>query len=350
MMRAKLLIFVTVLAGCKLNPLVSDIPGDGPPPPPDAPASTNILPAGSTVPSVSANGELVDQIRINEGLTYATLMANGGVITLSTGKSGGKTVSYWNFGPATLETNNIAVLAPMYVFGTMDQSGVFTPLTTHPPLIDTIPGDTRYSAFRRVIDVPVTAQYAGQLFPSMSALDDAINLGLVGTPTPDGTWVNLPVVLPGLTLQVSSSGPPPIATQQVFAEGYQVDVFQLGTSLGRQPLKNSQVPVGQASSLLSGVATGSPPVLSTTPDPQLVFQYTIPTTPPTMAPNYTPVTTTLTVQLATGVPPSMITIDSDLFTRSSSGAITGYRIDNVANFTVTTTTNNLQLQFTDGEP
>jgi hypothetical protein len=344
MMRAKLLIVVIGLTGCKINPIGSNTPPDGPP----ADAAI-ILPAGSMVPSISTNAELIDQIRINEGLNYSTLMSNGGIVTLSTGKSGGATVSYWNFGPATLETNNITVLAPMYVFGTMDGSGTFTPLSTHPPLIDSVPGDTRYSAFRRVVDVTVTTTYAGQLFTSTDALTAAINLGLVDTPVADGTWVNLPVVLPNLMLEVGSTAPP-LPTRQVYAEGYLVDVFELGTSLGRQPLKNGMVPVGQASSLLSGVATGSPPVMPTTPDAQPVFQYAIPTAPPTTTPNYTPVTTTVTVQLASGIAPSSVTADNQLFVRSSSGAITGYYVDNVASFTVTTTTNNMQIQFTDGEP
>jgi hypothetical protein len=344
LMRAKPLVVVIGLAACKINPIGSNTPPDGPP----ADAAL-ILPAGSTVPSISTNAELIDQLRINEGLSYSTLMSNGFLVTRSTGKAGGAVVNYWNFGPATLETNNIAVLAIMYVFGTMDGSGAFTPLTTHPPLIDSIPGDTRYSAFRRVVDVPVTAKYAGQQFTSADALTDAINLGLVGTPVADGTWVNLPVVLPGLTLEVSSTAPA-LPTQQVYAEGYLVDAFELGTSLGRQPLnKSTMVPVGQASSLLTGVASGSG-VISTTPDPEPVFQFSIPTAAPTTTPNYSPVTTTVTVQLATGIAPSAITADSQLFTRSSSGAISGYFVGNVASFTVTTTTNNMQIQFTDGEP
>lgn len=104
------------------------------------------------------------------------------------------------------------------------------------------------------------------------------------------------------------------------------------------------------SSLLSGVANGSG-VISTTPDPALVFQFAIPTTAPAaQTPNYSPVATTVTVQLANGVAPSAITADNQLFTRSSSGAMTGYYEANVASFTVTTTTSNMQIQFTDGEP
>ncbi len=275
-------------------------------------------------------------------------MTNGGIVTRSTGKSAGSAVKYWNFGSAALETNGIAVLAPLYVFGTVDGSGIFTPLSDHPPLIDSVPGDIRYSAFRRVIDVPVTASYAGERIPTTAALSDAVNLGLVEAPVPDGTWVNMPVVLPGLMLEVSSTSPP-IPTQQVYAYGYQVDVFELGASLGAQPLKSGQALVGQSSSLLSGVASGSG-VISTTPDSEPVFQFGIPSTPPTSSPNYTPITTSIAVQLASGVAPSSVTADDQLFTRSASGSITGYLVADVASFSVTTTTNNLQIQFMDGAP
>ncbi len=341
-------------AGCHLSPLVSDTPLDGPPVP-DAPGSVNILPAGTVVPSVATNPELIDQIKINEGLNFTTVMSNGGVIARSTGKAAGASVKFWNFGPTALEANGIPVLANMYVFGTLDASNVFTPLATHPPLLDTICGDVRYSAIRRVINVPVTAKYAGEVMPTLAALSDAIALGLVDTPVPAGTWVNLPVVLPGFKLEVGDPTlSPPIATTEVYAHGYLVDVFELGTSVfGRQPLKANSffpVPVGQASSLLSGVATGSPPVQSTTPDPQPVFQFGIPTAAPTSSPNYSPIATTVTVQLASGVAPSAIQGDGDMFVRNAGGSITGYYTTNVASFTVTTTTSNMQLQFMDGAP
>ena len=52
--------------------------------------------------------------------------------------------------------------------------------------------------------------------------------------------------------------------------------FPLGGTLGIQPLRNGSVPMGQESRLLSGVATGTPPVMPTALDAQPVFQYGIP--------------------------------------------------------------------------
>lgn len=348
----KHLIVAISAAGC-MGPLVSDEVLDArPPDAPDAPppSSANILPPGTVVPSISTNAELITQIRINDGLNDATLMMNNGVVMRGTGKSAGVLVRFWNFGPAAME-GTTAVVAPLYVLGRLDGAGAFTPLPDHPPLIDTICGDIRYSAMRRVFNVPVTERYAGEVITTLAALSDAIDLGLLGEPVPDGTWMNMPVVLPGTTLDVGDPlVTPPVSTKQVYGRGYLVDVFELGTSLGRQPLRGGSVPVGQASGLQTGVATGTPPVLSTAIDPQPVFQYAIPAVPPAGVFSYTPLSTDIVVRLANGIAPSMITSDAELFRRSATGAITGYYVDKVASYTVMTTVNNLQLQFAEGSP
>ncbi len=350
---------VIFVAACNLGPRVADpeTPDAAPPPPPDMPLPpdgpppfVHVLPAGSTVPGIDTNAELLIQIRINDGLNDAALTASGGVVTRGTGKSGGATVRFWNFGPAPIESG-ISVVAPLYVFGTVDETtGAFTPLPDHPPMIDTVPGDTRYSPLRRVTNVPVTSLYAGELITSLPALSEAVERGLVGDPVPDGTWVNMPVVLPGTKLEVAAAPEPPLPAKQVYGRGYIVDVFELGTSLGRQPFKFGFVPQGQASGLQTGVPTGSPPTLSTAIDSQLVFQFAIPTAPPGASLNYTPLATDVTVRLADNVAPSAITNDTEMFKRSSAGAITAFFTDTVKTFTIGTTVTNLQLQFTEGLP
>jgi hypothetical protein len=216
------------------------------------------------------------------------------------------------------------------------------------PLIDSIPGDAGYTAIRRVIYVPVTPTYAGELLTSTAALQEAIELGLVGEPVPAGTWRNMPVVAAGTKLEVSATLPAVPATE-VYARGYRVDLFPLGGALGIQPLRNN-VPLGaQESRLLSGVATGVPPVLSTALDAQPVFQLGIPAAPPTTTPNYSPIVTELDVRLATAIAPATILSDARLFTRATSRSISGYLTDNVASFAITTTVSNKQIQFVDGE-
>jgi len=348
-------IILICLAGCNLGPRVADppdaaLPIDAPPRP-DAPDGgvvyVDLLPAGTVVPSIATNPELISQIKINDGLVDATLLASGGVVTRGTGKSAGATVRFWNFGVSPVELG-IAVAAPLYVFGTLE-GGVFTTLPNHPQLIDTIPGDTRYSPIRRVVNVTVTPLYAGELITSVAALGEALELGLVEDPVPDGTWMNLPVVLPGTTLEVAPAPTAPLPPRQVLARGYLVDVFELGTSLGRQPLRNGFIPVGQQSLLQTGVATGTPPTLPVATDPQPVFQFPIPTVAPTVF-SYSPLATDVTVRLVTGIAPSAITSDLDLFRRSATGAITAYVPGNVATFTVGITTTNIQLQYTEGLP
>jgi hypothetical protein len=311
----------------------------------DSGATLHILPAGSLVPSIAGDVELSNQIRVFDGLNDGALEENGGVVTRATGKAGGQPVRYWSFGPAPME-GNFAVKAPLYLLVTDDGEGGVTPVADHPPLIDTIPGDVRYSAMRQIIHVPVTASYGGEILPSLEALAEALDLGLVGEPRPSGTWRNMPVVVTGTRLEVGGESEP-LAATEVLGRGYRVEVFPLGWE---QPLRNNQIPVGQSSRLLSGVASGDPPTLPTAPDPQPVFQYDIPAEPPTDAFNYTPLATELQVRLASGVAPGDISDDAELFARSQSGAITGYLVDNVASFAVGTTTVNNQIQFAEGSP
>lgn len=354
-MTANYSIILICLAGCNLGPRVADPPDAAPaidaPPRPDAPDGgvvfVDLLPAGTVIPSISTNPELLAQIKINDGLVDAALLASGGVVTRGTGKSAGVSVRFWNFGVAPVELG-IAVAAPCYVFGTVENS-VFTPLPNHPQLIDTLPGDIRYSPIRRYITVPVTPLYAGELITSVAALGEAIERGLVTDPVPDGTWMNLPVVLPGTTLEVAPAPAAPLPPRQVYARGYLVDVFELGTSLGRQPLRSGFIPIGQQSLLQTGVATGTPPTLPVATDPQPVFQFPIPTVAPTVF-SYSPLATDVTVRLAAGIAPSAITSDLDLFRRSATGAMTAYVPGNVDSFVVGVTTTNIQLQYTEGFP
>ncbi|MBA2544900.1 MAG: hypothetical protein H0V17_34980 [Deltaproteobacteria bacterium] len=356
-MTAKYSIVVMVLAGCDLlSPRVADpaaLPDaaptpDSPIPPPDGPAPfVHVLPAGTAVASIDTNAELLIQIRINDGLVDSALTASGGVVTRGTGKSAGATVRFWNFGPSPVE-GTIAVAAPLYTFGTVDDQGVFTPLPDHPRLIDTVPGDTRYSPMRRVVNVPVTSLYAGERITSLEALTEALERGLVGDPVNDGTWVNMPVVLPGITLEVGPTGADPLASTQVYGRGYLVNVFELGTSLGRQPFRSGFLPIGQAAGLQTGVAAADGS-LPTAIDAQPVFQFAIPTVAPAVF-SYSPLAADVTVRLANGIAPSAVDADADLFKRNATGAITAFFPATVATFTIGTTVTNLQIQFAEGAP
>jgi hypothetical protein len=347
-MRSTLLIVLA--AGCNmLDPRMADITLDAAGPPdgaPDAPPKTYLLAPGTPVPSIATNAELLSQIKIFDGLSDSALMTNNGVVLRTTGKANGAAVMYWSFGNAPIVDNFVAS-APLYILCDDDGAGNLTPRAGHPYLIDSIPGDARYSPLRRIMYVPLTLSYQGQLITSVEALQEAFDRGLVGEPKLAGTWRNMPVVPPGTKLEVGGVNPP-VAATQVYGRGYIVELFPLGGTLGVQPLRNGSVPIGQESRLISGVVTGG--VVSTQLDAQPVFQYGIPIAAPTTTFNYTPIVTELDVRLATGIDPVTITNDTVLFKRSTTGSIQGYYATAVDSYVVTTTVSNKQIQFVEGEP
>lgn len=339
----RILVLLWVVGACDmLGPRVDDVTPDAAPAGP-----AHVRPAGAAVPAVTDSAELTSQIRIFDGLDDSALAAAGGVITRGTGKAGGATVRFWSFGAAPL-IDGLVASALVYVLVDDLGGGAVAPRADHPMLLDGIPGDVRYSAIRRIVHVAVTASYRGERITSVAALEEAIALGLVGEPIAAGTWRNLPVVPTGTRLEVGG-GVPPVAATEAYARGYRVEVVVLGGARGVQPLRFNAPPGGQEARLLSGVATGSPPALPTTPDPQPVFQFGIPAMAPTTAFNYTPIVTQLDVRLATGVDPAAIASDTQLFRRAN-GALTGFLSDSVASVAVTTTVTNKQLQFTEGQP
>ncbi|MBZ0236574.1 MAG: hypothetical protein K8M05_29880 [Deltaproteobacteria bacterium] len=310
---------VVALAGaCTLDPLVADDPG----------ASIHILPPGAEVPRVDEDPELVYQISVHDGLDDRALDEAMGVVARKAGVAGGQPVMYWSFGPAPRTG------APVYVLVDGDGNRV-----DHPYLFDTMPGDPGYSPIRRIQHVRITAAYGGERLTTMRALEDAVELGLIEEPEPAGTWFNAPVVPPGTTLDVGL-GKPPVPPSEVYAGGHRVDTFIFGAERGVQPLRFGAVLTGQASVLREGM------VVTFLAAP--VFQYATPAAPPAMSPNYTPLCTRLEVVLAPGVDADTIAGDSDLFTRSSSGAITAITA-NVASFEVTERIENWPMQFVEGE-
>ena len=311
--------------GC-LNPLVEDKPG----------ASAHLLPAGTPVPSAIDNPDLKVQLTLNDGLDDAAFTANAGVVQRGTGMSGGASVRFWSFGPATQAPS------PIYKFFKMTASGL-SPIA-HPPLLDALPGDHGYGPIHGINQVIVTDAYNGELITTMDALADAIDLGLVNEPVPIKMFVDCPVVLPNTKLDVGGTPPQQALPETMYARGYTVTAFEFGGALEVQPIPAGGVlmPTNQVSFLRE------PGKIYDTTRP--IFQATIPTvTPPTAMPNYTPLSVVVNVDLANGVTADTITKDSDLFVRSSTGAITGTQ-PGVAAFQVTTSIQLLQLQFTDGMP
>ena len=321
MQRIVTFIAVVVLAGCRLDPLVDDVPG----------ASAHLLPPGSAVPAVTDDADLANQIALNDGLDDDALAMTGGVVERRAGVSAGAAVHYWWFGPATRAPS------PLYTFFERSD-GALRPLA-HPGLVDALPGDGGYSPLHTVIQVVVTSRYGGEVIATTAALADAIELGLIEEPMPTGTFVTSPIVLPDTLLDVGTAAPASPVT--VYGRGHAVGMFRFGGELGVQPGATFG-PVSQVSYLREARAAGYDTI-------RPIFQATIPSAPAATRANYTPLSVVVDVDLAPDVPAATIVRDSDLFTRSAQGAITGTTAA-VAQFQVTTTSLILQLQFVDGQP
>jgi hypothetical protein len=139
-----------------------------------------ILPAGTTVPAIADDLELAAQIDEHDGV--------GATVPLYTGFVGGQAVRYWDFGPAP------DFAAPMYILyrdvaGTLER-------VAHPPIVDLIPGDPSYSSFCNLFIVEVTDLYDGQVIPSVAALNQARDIGLVGAPDRESVVINCPPPAP----------------------------------------------------------------------------------------------------------------------------------------------------------
>lgn len=312
-------------AGCRLDPLVEDTPG----------ASTAIRPADAVIPPVAMNSDLTTQITLNDSLDTKALAMTANVIQRGNGFAGnGTAVQYWAFGAVNRAP------APMYVFGTGDPGTTAFVQNSHPPLVGSVPGDTEYSPVHSVYRVVVTDKYHGEKITTTRALSDAVELGLVEQPVAIKAFVDMPLVRPGTKLDVGAGGP--ASPTAVYARGYIVDAYRLGGQFAVQPNPNGLIPTNQVSFLR---AQGEAAFNAARP----IFQANVPTTQPTTAPNYTPLSVVVNVDLAPGTTAASITSDGQLFTRGTNGAITATKSE-VLQFTVTTTQLDLQMQFTEGSP
>jgi hypothetical protein len=298
----------------------------------------NVLPKGTQIPSVALNSDLTKQIALNDGLDSGVLMVDSNVIVRGTTgfTPDGTQVKYWAFG------NAARAPAPIYVFGAGDPtSASFASLPDHPPLVETVPGDTDYEPIHAIFRVAVTDKYDGQKITTLAALSDAIDLQLVEAPVAIKVFVNWPIVRPGLKLEVGAGSS--IAPTPVYAHGYAVDSFPLGGTRGMQPNPFGILPTSQVSFLREA---GRPDYDRTRP----IFQASIPLSPAQTIPNYTPISLVVNVDLAIGRNMTDIHRDSDLFMRSATGDIVIANLSNVAQFTVTDQLLNLQIQFAEGSP
>ncbi len=169
---------IVFLAGC-LGPQVDDTPL----------SSTVLLPAGSTVASLLDDPVRAAQVADHDGVE--------GAIPRQTAFSGGAVVHVWDFGPAP------AFAAPLFVLMARDGDGGLVRISHH-TIVDVIPGDPGYSPFWTPFVLEVTEAYAGELVTSVSAVEEAVERGLVHPPIAQDLAVNCPVIGAGVTVEVGA--------------------------------------------------------------------------------------------------------------------------------------------------
>jgi hypothetical protein len=149
---------------------------------------------------------------------------DGAMIPLRTGFAGGHEVRYWDFGVVPPGAK------PVWVFRAHGEDGG-TLDTGHPDLIDSVPGDMGHTSFRKVYLVYFTKAYARQLITSLSALEDALELGLVEEPYWKDTYVNWPVALADARLEVGLDEVP-LSPAAAYYRGRLVHHFKLAAARG----------------------------------------------------------------------------------------------------------------------
>ena len=196
-----------------------------------------------TVPSLglvlSPDAVVADVTDADPGLARQIAENDGvdGVVPALSAFFNGNPALYWDFGPAP------DFVSPLYYLMDPDTGA----LLDHPPIFDFVPGDPQYSPFWSMLLLPVTDAYQGELIPSVTAVEEASRLGLVGEPMALDTFVNCPVVAADVRLD-PGEGEPMMPTP-AFVQGQMVWIFDINKlfDIPPEPLVQygARVPVGE---------------------------------------------------------------------------------------------------------
>lgn len=193
--------------------------------------SSYVLPPGATVPRLDDDADAVKKLDANDGVKKIDPGAGQPkLIPLRHGFAGGEEVQYWDLGQLAA-----SAVRPMYIFQRPgpNQSGLSSPFD-HLDLIDAIPGDTAYSPLRQLYVV-----YVGSLtterITSLRALEDAVELGLVQSPSPTPTFMNCVVTSGNTQMQAADDGSL-LAPREAYYHGQIVKQFCIGDRMRPQTL------------------------------------------------------------------------------------------------------------------
>lgn len=203
---------VAMVSGC-LEPLVSD----------RATYSPNIGRPGSSVPDVTTSFDLVGRIEGADGVTTNPVPRKPAYV-------GGAQVLHWDLGTVP----RFAITA--YELRYCDENGAPIPgpdgYVAHPRIVDAVPGDPSYSPYFRIWTACVTERYAGEVLPSLAALEDAVVLGLLLEPQPTASYLHMPILAPDVTIEVGGGTDPVAPDDVVYYRRLAVPRFVLGADAG----------------------------------------------------------------------------------------------------------------------
>jgi hypothetical protein len=177
--------------------------------------SSFIYEPGVEVRPLERNMDAKTRLDANDGLT-------GPKVPLRTGFAAGKEVQYWDLGTSLLTAE------PMWIF--LQRNGEVSAPADHPPLVDSIPGDTVYSPIRLIFEVVVTSRWAGERFPSLRALDDGVELGLLEAPVAKEAFTNCVVTLKDIELDNGAGGT--FKTTEAYYRGKSINQICVGDLQG----------------------------------------------------------------------------------------------------------------------
>jgi hypothetical protein len=167
------------------------------------------------IPSLESDELLANQVDGDDGIELDQT-------ALRTGFAAGEQVYFWDLGSTALRA---ASLEPLWTFRRRARGGTDEQVD-HPDLIDSVPGDDNYSPLRARFIVYVTGTYGGERIPSLRALEDAIELGLIEEPAPADHFVHRPVALQTARLPTPDGGE--LAPEPVYYRGMVAHQFRLG--------------------------------------------------------------------------------------------------------------------------
>ncbi len=174
--------------------------------------SAHVLDEGARVPALADDALLGPKVSANDGV-------DGPLLLQRTGYANGEEMQYWEIGTAAPSPK------AAWVFRRNEKDGSSREVD-HPPLIDSIPGDTSYTPLRLLHVVYVTDAYRGERITSAEALEDAIELGLVEEPIATKSYAVWPVVAPGVQLDRGTDAP--LSASRVYYRGRIAHYLKLG--------------------------------------------------------------------------------------------------------------------------